>query len=91
MNRLVILYDGQCHFCRRCRAWLGQQPAFVPLTFIPLQSPEVACRFPGIGRLHPEKEMVVVSDAGDVWQGGSARDARGAAPIRDTRAAPTGT
>ena len=72
MKCLFILYDSECHFCRRCRAWLGQQTAFVPLTFIPLQSPEVACRFPGIGRLHPEKEMVVVSDTGDVWQGGSA-------------------
>ncbi len=72
MNRLFILYDSECNFCRRCRAWLGRQPAFVPLTFIPLQSPEVAWRFPGIGRLHPKKEMVVVSDAGDVWQGGGA-------------------
>jgi predicted DCC family thiol-disulfide oxidoreductase YuxK len=72
MKRLYILYDSTCHFCRRCRTWLDQQPAFVPLVFIPLQSPEVACRFPGIEALHPEKEIVVISDAGDVWQGGSA-------------------
>jgi predicted DCC family thiol-disulfide oxidoreductase YuxK len=72
MKRLYILYDGTCHVCRRCRTWLDQQPAFVPLVFIPLQSPEVACRFPGIEALHPEPEIVVISDTGDVWQGGSA-------------------
>ena len=72
MKRLYILYDGNCHICRRCRTWLGQQPAFVPLVFLPLQSPEVACCFPGIEALHPEREIIVISDTGDVWQGGSA-------------------
>ena len=72
MKRLTILYDMHCPLCRRCRVWLERQPAFVPLVFLPLQSPEVACRFPGIERLHPEKEIVVISDTGDVWQGGSA-------------------
>lgn len=69
MKRLYILYDSQCEFCRRCRIWLGRQPAYVPLTFIPLQSPEAECRFPGLKELDPEKEIVVISDAGDVWQG----------------------
>jgi predicted DCC family thiol-disulfide oxidoreductase YuxK len=72
MKRLYVLYDSTCQLCRACRVWLDRQPAFVPLVFIPLQSPEVACRFPGIEILHPEEEMVVVSDTGDVWQGGSA-------------------
>ncbi len=72
MKRLYVIYDGQCHFCRRCRVWLDRQPAYVPLTFIPLQWPEVSCRFPGIERLQPDKEIVVISDTGDVWQGGAA-------------------
>ena len=72
MKRLTILYDMHCPLCRRCRVWLERQPAFVPLVFLPLQSEEVACRFPGIGALHPEREIVVISDTGDVWQGGSA-------------------
>ncbi len=72
MQRLYILYDSQCEFCRRCRIWLGRQPAYVPLTFIPLQSPEAECRFPGIGRLHPEKEIIVISDVDEVWQGAAA-------------------
>ena len=72
MKRLTILYDMRCPLCRRCRVWLERQPAFVPLVFLLLQSAETECRFPGIGKLHPEKEMVVISDTGDVWQGGSA-------------------
>jgi len=72
MQQLYILYDGQCEFCRRCRIWLGRQPSYVPLEFLPLQSPEAECRFPGLKELHPEKEIVVISDAGEVWQGGAA-------------------
>ena len=72
MKKLYILYDSQCELCRRCRLWLGRQPAFVPLAFIPFQTPEAECRFPGLKDLHPEKEIVVISDAGAVWQGGAA-------------------
>jgi predicted DCC family thiol-disulfide oxidoreductase YuxK len=72
MQRLYILYDATCAVCRSCRVWLDRQPAFVPLVFVPLQSSDLERRFPGIGALHPEQEIVVVSDGGEVWQGGSA-------------------
>ncbi len=72
MKKLYILYDAECAVCRRCLGWLERQPAFVALAFIALQSPEIGSRFPGIGNLHPEKELIVISDAGDVWQGASA-------------------
>lgn len=72
MKRLFVLYDAHCELCRRCRVWLGQQHAFVPLTFIPFQSPEAECRFPGLKSLQPEKEIVVISDLGEVWRGGGA-------------------
>lgn len=72
MKRLYIVYDSQCEFCRRCRIWLGRQPSYVPLVFLPFQSPEAECRFPGLKELRPEKEIVVISDAGEVWQGGPA-------------------
>ncbi|MEA3210584.1 MAG: hypothetical protein QOE70_3641 [Chthoniobacter sp.] len=72
MKRLYVLYDPTCELCRRCRGWLSRQAAFVPLVFLPLNSDEVPCRFPGIERLHPEKEILVISDSGDVWQGGAA-------------------
>ena len=69
MKRLFVLYDAECAMCRRCRVWLSQQPAFVPLVFLPLQSPELACRFPGIERLRPGDELLVISDEGEVWRG----------------------
>jgi predicted DCC family thiol-disulfide oxidoreductase YuxK len=72
VKTLYILYDSQCAFCRRCRVWLGQQPSFVPLHFVPLQSPELGCRFPGIEQLHPAERLLVISDAGEVWRGESA-------------------
>lgn len=72
MKRLFILYDRECEFCRRCRTWLGLQPAYVSMVFIPAQSPEAECRFPGLKQLHPDKEIVVISDEGDVWQGAAA-------------------
>ncbi len=72
MKRLYVIYDATCEMCRRCRIWLGQQPAFVPLIFVPLQSSELICRFPGIERLGPDRELVVINESGEVWQGGAA-------------------
>jgi predicted DCC family thiol-disulfide oxidoreductase YuxK len=72
MRKLYILYDAECAVCARCLIWLNRQPAFVPLVFIPLQSPEAGRRFPGIEQMRPDKELIAISDAGDVWQGGSA-------------------
>ncbi len=72
MKRLYVLYDSQCELCRRCRIWLARQPAYVPMAFLPFQSAEAECRFPGLRDLQPEKEIVVISDAGEVWQGEAA-------------------
>ncbi len=72
MQKLYILYDSHCELCRRCRVWLGQQPSYVKLIFLPFQAPEAECRFPTLRELHPDKEIVVVNEAGDVWQGEAA-------------------
>jgi len=72
MKKLYVLYDSECELCRRSRLWLDRQPAYVRLAFLPFQSPEAECRFPGLRELRPEKEIVVISDAGAVWQGGAA-------------------
>ena len=72
MKRLYVLYDGTAivpalpDVARRssrplCR-WFSSR----------CNRPKSACRFPGIEALHPEREIVVISDTGDVWQGGSA-------------------
>lgn len=72
MNRLYVLYDEECELCYRLRIWLAQQPAYVPLGFIPLQSPDLAPQFPGIERFEPADRLVVISDAGELWRGESA-------------------
>ena len=69
MKRLYVLFDGECSLCGRCRKWLARQPAFLELHFLPFQSPEVADRFPGIEALHPDEQLLVVSDEGGVYRG----------------------
>ena len=38
----------------------------------PLQSPELEERFPGVGALAPERQILVVADTGEVWRGADA-------------------
>ena len=72
MKTLHVLYDSKCELCRRVRVWLQGQPAFVPLAFVPLQSPELEERFPGITALEPARQILVVADRGEVWRGADA-------------------
>lgn len=69
MKRLYVLYDLECALCLRCRSWLNQQAAYIPLEFVPLQSESLEDRFPGIEAYQPKKELLVVSDEGAVYQG----------------------
>ena len=45
---------------------------FVPLTFVPLQAPDLEERFPGVTALEPARQILVVADNGDVWRGADA-------------------
>ena len=68
--RLTVLYDAACPLCLRCRDWLTHQAAYVPLELVAADSPGARTRY---GNL-PQRgsELVVVSDAGDVWIGPAA-------------------
>ena len=72
MKMLYVLFDGECALCQGCRRWLERQSAYVELRFLPLQSPEAACRFPGIEQFEPQHQLVAISDTGDVYQGSHA-------------------
>jgi predicted DCC family thiol-disulfide oxidoreductase YuxK len=72
MKCLYILFDAECALCQRCREWLMRQAAFVPLRFIPLQSPEIVRRFPGIAGLKPEEQLLAIGDNGAVYRGARA-------------------
>ena len=70
MKRLTVLYDAACPICVRCADWLTKQPAFVQLELMPAASPEAARRYGDVPWLGAE--LVVVSDAGEVWAGPAA-------------------
>jgi predicted DCC family thiol-disulfide oxidoreductase YuxK len=75
MKFLHVLYDRDCALCVRCAHWLSQQPAFIELRFLPLQSAEIDTRFPGLKEwrgLDLREKLVVISDAGLVYQGSNA-------------------
>ena len=72
MKRLYVLYDAECELCRRCGYWLSLQSKFIELVFVPLQSPDLEERFPGISEFKPQEQMLVVSDDGAVYRGPSA-------------------
>src|SRR5437667_427726 len=59
MTRLFVLYDAQCSFCLRCRQWLGMQPSFSPLEFIPYQTPELVAQFEGIESFRTKIHLLV--------------------------------
>jgi len=72
MKRLYVLYDAECELCRRLRLWLARRASYVPLVFIPFQSPDLDTRFPGVTDLHPEQRLIVIADTGELWRGSSA-------------------
>jgi len=73
---LTILYDADCSLCRRCKAWLGAQKAFVKMDFVAQISDEAARRFPRLEtKITPDgkpDELVVVASDGRVWRGDGA-------------------
>ena len=70
MKTLTVLYDTSCGFCVSCRRWLDDQPAYLPLQFLPTRSRAAAELFPEL--CAGADELVVVSDEGFVYRGGSA-------------------
>lgn len=68
IKRLWVLYDPTCGFCVRCARWLNGQRTYLPLTCLPLDSSEIARRFPTLPA--PDKEeLTVVDSAGGVYRG----------------------
>ena len=72
MTKLFVLYDAQCAFCLYWRHWLGEQPTFLPLEFVPFQAPELVARFEGIESFRSDGQLLVVGDDGAVYQGSNA-------------------
>lgn len=72
MHRLYVLYDRRCDFCRRCRAWLEEQPKYIDLVFVPAGSNAAKERFPDLRDADRIDELVVIDDQGGVYRGSRA-------------------
>jgi len=70
MQALFVLYDSRCGVCTHVKTWLQKQAAYVPLHFVPADSPEAQRRFP---MLRPgAEELAVISSSGEAWLGDQA-------------------
>lgn len=67
LEQLSILYDAECGFCSRCRAWLQANEGHVRLEFVPKDDPSVPLRFPGLAP--SDDELTVIDDHGGVYRG----------------------
>jgi len=72
MTALYAFYDGDCGLCAWCRDWLGRQAQLLPIVFLPYQSDEALRLCPRLRELHPEREVVVMADTGEIYQGDAA-------------------
>lgn len=68
ITALYAFYDGECGLCAACRRWLTKQPLLVPVYFLPYQSEEARRLCPDLANMHPEREIVVMSDTGEIYQ-----------------------
>src|SRR3954467_9970318 len=73
MNRLYVLYDGNCGLCSSVRDWAQQQPQLIPMTFVAANSAHASALFPTLSRpgVRPE-ELIAVDDRGGVYREGHA-------------------
>ena len=69
MTKLIVLYDVHCGFCRFCRQWLEEQPAYLDFEFLPAQSRTVPVRFPQLISGKDVEELFVIDDDGGVYRG----------------------
>jgi predicted DCC family thiol-disulfide oxidoreductase YuxK len=69
VRRLTVLYDANCGFCRWVRDWLTGQPQLVPLDFLPAGSTAARRAFPYIDHRRTLRDVTVVADGGQVYEG----------------------
>ncbi|WP_128379264.1 thiol-disulfide oxidoreductase DCC family protein [Streptomyces cavernae] len=69
---LTVLYDADCSLCAFVRDWLVRQRQLVPLRLVPAGSEEARTRFPALDHGATLREITVVGDRGQVYQGSAA-------------------
>lgn len=67
IRRLYVLYDSRCGICSRVRSWTSHQRQLVPLIFVAAGSEYARRFFPELEHETEPRELVVVTDEGDVY------------------------
>ncbi len=68
IGRVYVLYDSRCGLCSRLRSWMQLQRAYIPIEFVAAGSPHARRLFPELPHDdQPPRELVVVTDQGDVY------------------------
>lgn len=65
---IEVYYDGRCGMCCTFHEWVNAQERRYEVRFIAYQDERAEEWFPGVRELEPDKEMVVRTDNGDVFQ-----------------------
>lgn len=69
MKRLIIFYDPQCGLCGRFRRWMLGQESYLQLEFVPYDGAQARRLLPEIVHLGADREIVVMNEEGEIWQG----------------------
>ena len=69
MKALTIFYDPCCGLCRSFRIWMMAQPSYCRMEFVPYSSGLARRLLPEIENMDAGREIVVMNDEGDIWQG----------------------
>lgn len=67
MRNLYVLYDERCAICKRLRDWLLVQRSWIGLSMIAAGSPRAKALFPELEKIADASDLVVISDAGEVY------------------------
>jgi predicted DCC family thiol-disulfide oxidoreductase YuxK len=69
MDRVTLIYDGECPFCRRAAAWVRNNARENELETLPCQDEKRERRFPEISREQCMRAMQLVMPDGRVFSG----------------------
>ena len=67
MQTLYVLYDERCAICKRLKEWLLVQRSWIGLSMIPAGSARAKGMFPALDKIAGTNDLVVISDAGEVY------------------------
>ncbi|BCM89624.1 hypothetical protein IAD21_01471 [Abditibacteriota bacterium] len=67
-NKHLVLWDGECGFCRRCTVWLRKQSRYDSLQFCPYQEADLTPEL----REECSKSIHVIKTDGEILKGGRA-------------------